>query len=67
MGPPPHTALIAPLYLSASPSSAFAQGKGPTLLIGDQGMGVAPGGGLLMTGGPKGWGKCEGSGQSLKG
>lgn len=29
------------------------QGKGPALLIGDQGMGVALGGGLLMTGGQR--------------
>lgn len=62
----PDSSFLPFLLLHAS-TSASAQGKVPALLIGDQGMGVAPGGGLLMTGGPKGWGKCEGSRHLLKG
>lgn len=59
-GPPPHAAPIAPFYISTSYCFHFlhacwGEGRGrPALLIGDQGMGVTLGGGLLMTVGAKG-------------
>lgn len=69
MGPPPHTALIAPFYISASQCFhlCICAGKGTSLANWWSGDGCCTRGWPLDDGGPKGWGKCKGSRHLLKG